>query len=96
MATLQEKKQIEKRNRALKKAECSRTRNRDRLAKTYWHEDHFSATVEAHHAQQRQKEEDKLEFRREMLELSKKFDAHIARTFDRTFLFFRKKIINKI
>lgn len=50
-------KQIAKRNRALKKADDSRARERARKAKTFWHEDHFSATVEAHHAQQRQEEE---------------------------------------
>lgn len=50
-------KQIAKRNRALKKACDSRTRERARKAKTFWHEDHFSATVDAHLAQQRQEEE---------------------------------------
>lgn len=87
MATLQEKKQIEKRNRALKKADCSRARNRDRLAKTFWHEDHFSATVEAHHAQQIQMEIDELEFRREMLEFLKKYDAYLAIILDQSFFF---------
>lgn len=50
-------KQIAKRNRAQKKACASRVRCQARAAKTFWHEDHFSATVEAHHAQQRQEEE---------------------------------------
>jgi len=68
-----------KRERATKKAIASRMRCKARKDKTFWQDDHFSATVDAHHAQEQQEKEDELQLLREYHEFLDIFDAYIEK-----------------